>query len=273
MTGAADPPPFLEPQRAEARRLFEVEWWSFAEIARHFGTTKNTVVGLSYRQGWKRTGSRDRADRQQPPARPVPPRQRRSKQGQTLPGPRGAPAPAPPEPPVLAPEEPPVGAAPVADAPDSAATASEDSASPGAERDSPPAVAVAAEEVVAGASSADPASEVAEHSAAPGERGGAVPMVVRPRAARGPDAGDRSTAERRLDTILGHARVGAAPPVLTMPRAPVPTARPRECQWPLGEPGAPGFRFCGAASEPSRPYCLAHCAVAYVRQAQKGSAA
>lgn len=263
MTGAADPPPFLEPQRAEARRLFEVEWWSFAEIARKFDATKNTVVGLSYRQGWKRTGCRDRADRQLPPPRPAPPRQRRSKQGQTLPGPRGAPAPAPPEPPTIASEDPLVGAAPVVDAPDPAAAAPEDIAPPEAERESPPAETVAAEEVVAGASSSG-ARETGPVDA---------PPTLRLRARRVAETGDRSKAERSLDTILGHARIAAAPAVLTMPLASAPPVRHRTCQWPQGEPGTEGFRFCAAPTVPGRSYCLTHCATAYARPAQRGSAA
>jgi GcrA cell cycle regulator len=33
--------------------------------------------------------------------------------------------------------------------------------------------------------------------------------------------------------------------------------------WPMGDPKQPGFHFCGAPAEPSRPYCSAHCSVAY----------
>ena len=39
----------------------------------------------------------------------------------------------------------------------------------------------------------------------------------------------------------------------------------RPCCWPLGEPGQPGFRFCDAATNSSRPYCAEHSDVAYVR--------
>lgn len=38
------------------------------------------------------------------------------------------------------------------------------------------------------------------------------------------------------------------------------------CCWPLGEPGASGFRFCEALCEQSRPYCANHLAVAYVKK-------
>ncbi|UCH74763.1 MAG: global cell cycle regulator GcrA-like protein [Rhodospirillales bacterium] len=39
----------------------------------------------------------------------------------------------------------------------------------------------------------------------------------------------------------------------------------RECHWPIGHPREPGFHFCGAPAEPDRPYCAAHCVIAYRR--------
>jgi len=62
----------------------------------------------------------------------------------------------------------------------------------------------------------------------------------------------------------------------TQPLAPraVPVAAPRPaplrlgnatCCWPIGEPGTPGFRFCGAPAIAGKPYCEEHAAVAYVR--------
>ena len=40
----------------------------------------------------------------------------------------------------------------------------------------------------------------------------------------------------------------------------------RICRWPLGHPGEPDFHFCGEASNPGFPYCVAHCGVAYQAQ-------
>jgi hypothetical protein len=40
--------------------------------------------------------------------------------------------------------------------------------------------------------------------------------------------------------------------------------RVMSCQWPIGEPGNTGFRFCGDPSQPGRPYCEDHCKIAYV---------
>ncbi len=35
------------------------------------------------------------------------------------------------------------------------------------------------------------------------------------------------------------------------------------CRWPVGTPGDPDFVFCGAAPLRRRPYCVAHCRIAY----------
>jgi GcrA cell cycle regulator len=39
--------------------------------------------------------------------------------------------------------------------------------------------------------------------------------------------------------------------------------RPTACCWPNGDPGTPGFHFCGVPSAPGRPYCSAHARIAY----------
>jgi GcrA cell cycle regulator len=35
------------------------------------------------------------------------------------------------------------------------------------------------------------------------------------------------------------------------------------CRWPVGDPARSDFMFCGAAPLEARPYCLAHCRIAY----------
>jgi len=35
------------------------------------------------------------------------------------------------------------------------------------------------------------------------------------------------------------------------------------CRWPIGDPASSDFMFCGAAPFEARPYCLAHCRIAY----------
>lgn len=49
------------------------------------------------------------------------------------------------------------------------------------------------------------------------------------------------------------------------PPRPRPFAKPRECLWPIGEPGAPGFHFCCDTPLAGRSYCEGHCEIAYVR--------
>tara|TARA_Y200000002_G_scaffold219228_1_gene180923 strand:+ start:103 stop:573 length:471 start_codon:yes stop_codon:yes gene_type:complete len=42
------------------------------------------------------------------------------------------------------------------------------------------------------------------------------------------------------------------------------TSPKRGCEWPEGHPDETGFRFCGKDRYEDKPYCLDHCAVAYV---------
>jgi GcrA cell cycle regulator len=46
-----------------------------------------------------------------------------------------------------------------------------------------------------------------------------------------------------------------------------PAGSSKGCMWPIGDPKQPGFHFCGAPSEPGRPYCSQHCAAAYHKRA------
>lgn len=41
-----------------------------------------------------------------------------------------------------------------------------------------------------------------------------------------------------------------------------PTSGPR-CKWPIGDPKSAEFDFCEQVALPSKPYCAAHCAMAY----------
>lgn len=36
-----------------------------------------------------------------------------------------------------------------------------------------------------------------------------------------------------------------------------------KCAWPSGDPKTTEFDFCGAPIEPGKPYCVAHCELAY----------
>lgn len=39
--------------------------------------------------------------------------------------------------------------------------------------------------------------------------------------------------------------------------------KPGMCRWPLGETDGAGFHFCGEVAAHGKPYCPAHCTLAY----------
>jgi GcrA cell cycle regulator len=78
------------------------------------------------------------------------------------------------------------------------------------------------------------------------------------------------TPRTTLPPVAPAAAVIASPMPAPAPRPAVVTSFPRfgaarACCWPLGEPGQPGFRFCGSDSLAGKPYCAEHAAVAYVK--------
>ena len=42
------------------------------------------------------------------------------------------------------------------------------------------------------------------------------------------------------------------------------------CRFPIGDPKAAGFHFCGAEVHPGKPYCTSHCEIAYVKLSRRG---
>ncbi len=64
----------------------------------------------------------------------------------------------------------------------------------------------------------------------------------------------------------GPMRPVKAPPAPLPVRA-GPSGQP--CCWPLGDPGQPGFRFCGDGTAPGRPYCPEHAGLAYLPRAAR----
>lgn len=74
--------------------------------------------------------------------------------------------------------------------------------------------------------------------------------------------------------FLAEAKQEAKPmPALTIVRPQEATKDPygsSTCQWPIGHPNAEEFRFCGDARTQGKPYCQAHCDIAY-RKPQKGT--
>ena len=66
-----------------------------------------------------------------------------------------------------------------------------------------------------------------------------------------------------------------AAPALRRVSVPVPVLElsNRQCHWPLGHPGEPGFHFCTERALAGKPYCGQHAAVAYVKVKPKAGAA
>jgi GcrA cell cycle regulator len=75
-----------------------------------------------------------------------------------------------------------------------------------------------------------------------------------------------------LGQMVGSAHGQMGGPLRPVQTAPAPSPRPAaqrfgnaSCCWPIGEPGKPGFRFCGSGAMAGKPYCEEHAALAYVR--------
>lgn len=46
-------------------------------------------------------------------------------------------------------------------------------------------------------------------------------------------------------------------------------AGPRHCRWPIGDPHADSFRFCGRPKSAPGPYCEDHAEVAWPSRAER----
>jgi len=97
----------------------------------------------------------------------------------------------------------------------------------------------------------------------------AAPLQRRPPAPRQPQPMRRP--EPQQAPMQHHQPQVVPPPVQLAPPPPPVVVRSftrvsnRSCCWPLGEPGASDFRFCGGDAIPGKPYCPTHAAVAYVK--------
>jgi GcrA cell cycle regulator len=68
----------------------------------------------------------------------------------------------------------------------------------------------------------------------------------------------------------------------SLPPAPTVTAPPtrravargvKSCLWPVGDPGAADFHFCGSEVIAGKSYCATHCAKAYIHKSRADSEA
>ncbi|MBY4641798.1 GcrA family cell cycle regulator, partial [Gluconacetobacter entanii] len=81
-------------------------------------------------------------------------------------------------------------------------------------------------------------------------------------AAAAEEAAARPAAKApRKATPTRAERAAAARAAVTPPRR----RSSQSCCWPLGDPGTPGFHFCGATPLPGKPYCAEHAQLAYVK--------
>ena len=84
---------------------------------------------------------------------------------------------------------------------------------------------------------------------------------------------------RQAKALAKPARPAAPPPPPPIEAKPLPngeyatimTIRDHMCKWPIGDPIADDFRFCGRKIKENEPYCEAHCSVAYQPSRRRGS--
>ncbi|MBB2170061.1 GcrA cell cycle regulator [Gluconacetobacter aggeris] len=210
---------------ARLRELWQ-QGLSTAEIGRQLSVTKNAVVGKAHRLGLQARPS--------PIRRPPASARAAESAGAVAPTPEPvAAAPAP----VASPVSP---AAPVA-----AAAVAPQAAAPVA-----PVMAPVAPHVAAAAPSVAP---VRQAEPAPRASGRAEPETVAEVAPSPPVA---TPSVSRPETPRASLRAVSSP---------APRRSGLSCCWPLGDPGTPGFHFCGATPVPGKPYCAEHAQLAYVK--------
>ena len=80
----------------------------------------------------------------------------------------------------------------------------------------------------------------------------------------------RAPRRRRLAKPTMRTRLAEiqAEPLPLIEQAPLVTdimaLKQHHCRWPIGDPGRPGFGYCGHTQVPGFSYCAQHAAVAYV---------
>ncbi|WP_182980597.1 GcrA family cell cycle regulator [Gluconacetobacter asukensis] len=210
---------------ARLRELWQ-QGLSTAEIGRQLSVTKNAVVGKAHRLGLQARPS--------PIRRPPASARAAESAGAVAPTPEPvAVAPAP----VASPVSPAAPVAPVAVAPQAAAPVA-------------PVMAPVAPRVAEAAPSVAPVRQAEPAPRAPVR---AEPETV---AAVAPPPPVATPAVSRPETPRAPLRAVSSP---------APRRSGLSCCWPLGDPGTPGFHFCGATPVPGKPYCSEHAQLAYVK--------
>ena len=86
----------------------------------------------------------------------------------------------------------------------------------------------------------------------------------------------RTPSAPRTPRVIAHAPPPPPPPLEAKLQADgkfatIMTITDHMCKWPIGDPGADNFRFCGRHTDPEEPYCLAHSRVAYQPSRRRGA--
>lgn len=75
----------------------------------------------------------------------------------------------------------------------------------------------------------------------------------------------RIVTRRAVKSPRIEPRAETTPPT----KAPVFYGESMACAYPHGDPGYPGFHFCGKSSLPSKPYCVEHLRICYTFRSSK----
>jgi len=86
----------------------------------------------------------------------------------------------------------------------------------------------------------------------------------------------RAPSAPRTPRVIAQTPPPPPPPLEAKPMsngefATILTITDHMCKWPIGDPGADNFRFCGRKTDPEEPYCLAHSRVAYQPSRRRGA--
>ncbi|GBQ57868.1 GcrA family cell cycle regulator [Komagataeibacter swingsii] len=130
-----------------------------------------------------------------------------------------------------------------------------------------------AEATVAPAAESTPVAPKPEVTAAPAATAAPAPQKASAKAQAAPAAAPQpkpAAAAPVAEDAAPEPRPARAQPRTTAKSALRPVSEPRRrssqsCCWPLGDPGTPGFHFCGATPLPGKPYCAEHAQLAYVK--------
>ena len=119
------------------------------------------------------------------------------------------------------------------------------------------------------AQTATPVQPAKQAEAAPvGEAEKHQPTPSAPARSTPPEAAPAPAAEEKVAKKEKPAASSKSKPKAPLRSISDPEPQKRRgpsCCWPIGDPGTPGFHFCGATPIPGKPYCEEHAQIAYVR--------